>query len=820
MELGTQLKQVLRRLRRAPLFTFLTLLMLAAGVGANVAVFSVLEGVLLKPLPYPHPEQLIGVWLTAPGVNLLNATLSPADYFIYREQNHTLEDIGLWDPDSDTVTGIGEPEQVRALNVTDGTLAILGVKPALGRLFSRADDLPSAPPTVALSYGYWQRKFGGSPSVIGRTIIVDGKPRQIIGVLPQEFHFLDQPDAAFVALDQLDRSKMTLGQYSHQALARLKPGVTIEKADADVARMLPIVLGSFPPPPGFSLTLFKQARIAPNLRPLKRDVTGDIGTLLWVLMGSLGMVLLIACANVANLFLVRTEGRQQELAIRTALGASRGRIAGELLFESLVIGLLGSLLGLAVAYAGIRSLVKLAPAGLPRIDNIGIDAQVLLFTLGIAILTSLLFGSVPVLKYASATASGLREGGRTLSQSRERHRARNILVTLQVALAFVLLISSGLMIRTFRALARVDPGFNPAGVQTFQIEIPSAQISNDEQVPRMEEQIRDKLAALPGVSDVAFSTAVPMDGNPWRDPILVQGREDAQSGTPRLRQFNLVSPEYFQTLGIPIVAGRTFTWSEIYGKIPVAIVGESLAREYWRTPADALGKRIRVSTVDDWREIIGVVGNVHYNGMTEDAPSSVYFPTMVAKFESQPIRVERTPTFNVRSPRAGSQAFLSELRQAVWSVDTSTPLAQIRTLGDLYDSSVSRTSFTLIMLGIAGAMALLLGTVGLYGVIAYSVSQRTREIGIRIALGAQQKEVTRMFVRQGLLLAGIGVAFGLAAAFAVMRLMSSLLFHVSPVDPLTYGLVTVGLVLSALVASYVPSRRAASVNPVEALRAE
>src|SRR5690348_8772057 len=324
--------------------------MLAAGVGANVAVFSVLEGVLLKPLPYPHPEQLVGVSLTAPGINLKDAELSPADYFIYSEQNRSFENLGLWSTDSDTVTGVGGPEQVRALDVTYGTLPALDVKPALGRFFSPADDVPSAPRTIILSYGYWQRKFGGSPSAIGRTIIVDGKPRQIIGVLPQSFRFLDQPEPALIAPDQLDRSKLMLGQYSYSAIARLKPGVTIETASADVARMLPIVMRSFSPPPGFSLDLFKQARIAPNLHPLKRNVVGDIGKLLWVLMGSLGMVLLIACANVVNLLLVRTEGRQQELAIRTALGATRGRIAGDLFFESLVVGTIGSILGLGVAY--------------------------------------------------------------------------------------------------------------------------------------------------------------------------------------------------------------------------------------------------------------------------------------------------------------------------------------------------------------------------------------------------------------------------------------------------------------------------------------
>lgn len=818
---STQLKQVLRRLRRAPLFTFLTLLMLAAGVGANVAVFSVLEGVLLKPLPYPHPEQLVGVSLTAPGINLKDAQLSPADYFIYSELNRSFENLGLWSPDSDTLTGIGEPEQVPALDITYGTLRALGVKPALGRFFSPTDDVPSAPRTIILSYGYWQRKFGGSLSVIGRSIIVDGKARQIIGVLPQNFHFLDRPDAALLAPDQLDRSKLMLGQYSYNAIARLRPGVTIEKASADVARMLPIVMRSFSPPPGFSLDLFKQARIAPNLHPLKRNVVGDIGTLLWVLMGSLGMVLLIACANVANLFLVRTEGRQQELAIRTALGATRGRIAGDLFFESLVVGTIGSILGLGVAYGAIRFLVKLAPSGLPRLGEIGIDASVLLFTLAIAIFTSLLFGSVPVLKYAGATAgTGLREGGRTLSASRERHRARSALVTFQVALALVLLICSGLMIRSFRALTHVNPGFVPSDVQTFRIEIPSTDVKNDEQVPRVEQQMRDKIAALPGVTDVAFSNAVPMDGQQWQDPLHAQDRSDAQGEMPRLRQFNLVSPEYFATLRIPLVAGRSFTWSEIYNKIPEAVVSENLARDYWQTPANAIGKRIRISTVDDWAQIIGVAGDVHYNGITAEAPSYAYFPIMAAKFEIDPLRVERSPAFIVRASRAGSQALLNEIREAVWSVDRDIPLSNIQTLDYLYNKSVARTSFTLIMLGIAGGMAVLLGTVGLYGVIAYSVSQRTREIGIRMALGAQQNTLTLMFVRHGLLLTAIGIAFGLAAALAVMRFISSLLYGVSAFDPLTYISVTAVLLAIALLASYWPSRRAASVDPSVALRIE
>ncbi len=818
-----QLKQVLRRLRRAPMFTFLTLLMLAAGVGANVAVFSVLEGVLLKPLPYPHPDQLVGLWLTAPGVNLVHAQMAPSCYFIFREQNRSFQSLGIYQNGSVSITGVAEPEQVPAVDMTQEVLPILGARAVAGRLFSPADDTPSAAKTVVLSYAYWQRKFGGSSSAVGRSIQVDGSSREIIGVLSRDFRFLDDNyvPALFIPL-QLDRSKTFLGEFSYVGVARLKRGVTLAEANADVARMIPITLRSFPVPPGFSLELFESAHIGPNLQPLKDEVVGTVGSLLWILMASLGMVLLIACANVANLFLVRTEGRQQELAIRAALGASRGRIARELLFESIVIGIIGSALGLGLAYAAIRFLVALAPSGLPRVSEIGIDGHVLLFTLVVAIVTSLLFGAVPVLRYAGITAgTGLREGGRTLGQSRERHRTRNVLVALQVALAFVLLICSGLMIRTFYALTHVNPGFaNPAQLQTFSIFIPGSRVADPVAVLRDEQAISQKLSAIPGASLVGFSNGVPMDGNQWMDPVFAQDRAYTQGEIPKLRRFMFISPEYLRTMGTPLIAGRNITWEDTYNKLPVALVSESFARDFWHTPQNALGKRIRVGSLDDWREIVGVVGNVHYDGVNQPAPSAVYWPILTAKFEGQPLDVRREVTFSIRSSLTGSQSFLNEVRQAVWSVDASLPLAAMHSLDYYYQQSIARTSFTLIMLGIAGAMALLLGTVGLYGVIAYSVSQRTREIGIRIALGAQQKEVITIFVRQGLSLAGIGIAFGLAAAFAAMRLMSSLLFHVSPVDPLTYIAVTVGLVAAALIASYVPSRRAAAVDPVDALRAE
>jgi predicted permease len=822
MGFGNQLRQVFRRLRRTPMFTAVTLITLGLGIGANTAIFSVIESVVLEPLVYPHSEQLVDVSHSAPGLNIKNIGASPSNYFIYREQARTIQDIGMYQGNSVSVTGVAEPEQVPVLNVTDGMLPILGVPPALGRWFDREDDTPSGPNVVMLTYGYWQRKFGGDPSAIGRSITVDGKSQQIIGVTPRTFHFLDRKDPALFLPLKFDRTKVVLGDFSYQAVVRLKPGATLAGLNADITRMVPIVLRSFPPFPGVSLKQFEDLHMGPNLSPLKRFVIGDVSKLLWVLMGAIGLVLLIACANVANLLLVRVEGRRQELGIRSALGASRGRITAELLFESTVLGLLGSALGLALAYGGLRVLVAMAPDGLPRLNEIGIHGPVLLFTLVVSLLASMLFGSVPVLKFAGATlATGLREGGRTLSQSRERHRARSTLVIVQVALALVLLICSGLMIRTFRALTHVQPGFiRPAEVQTFSLSITETEVPDSEPVVRRYEAIQRNIASVPGVSAVALSTSIPLDGNRSSDPIFPQDHPYAEGQLPPLRRFKFVAPGFLSTLGTPLIAGRDFTWTDVYNKAQVALVSENLAREYWHDPANALGKRIRAISPQDWTEVVGVVSNVYDDGVDQDPSSTVYWPILMKNFEGKENFVARGLSVAIRSPRAGSQTLMHDVQQAVWSVDANLPLADVRTLDYYYQKSMARTSFTLVMLAVAGGMALLLGTIGLYGVIAYSVSQRTREIGIRMALGAQQQELTKMFVRHGLTLAGIGVLCGLIAAFALMRLLSSLLFHVSPVDPLTYAAVSLGLVVAAVLASYIPSRRAASIDPVEALRAE
>jgi predicted permease len=817
-----ELRQAFRRLGRAPLFTAITLITLAAGVGANTVVFSVLEGVLLKPLPYPRPDELVGVWHTAAGFNMKELNMAPSNYFIYREQGQSFQDIGIYQDDSVSITGTSEPEQVAALNVTDGVLPLLGIQPVVGRVFRREDDLPGAPEAAVLTYGYWQRKFGGDPGVVGKNIIADGKPREIIGVLPRHFRFLDQDDLAVILPLKLDRRKVHLGNFSYEGLARLKPGVTMAQANTDVARMLPITMSSFPVPDGFSLKLFEDAHVGPNVRPLKRDVVGDVGSVLWILMGCIGMVLLIACANVANLVLVRVEGRRQELAVRAALGASRGRIAGELLTESLLLGLLGGALGLGLAYFALRMLVAMAPAGVPRINAIGIDGTVLLYTLGLAFLASLLVGLIPVLKYSGTRLStGIRESGRANSQSREQHRTRSGLVIAQVALALVLLICSGLMIRTFRALMLVQPGFSdPAAVQTFRISIPEVQVKEAEQVIRMEEAILRKIADIPGVSSAGIGTKIPMTGQGWSDPVFVENYAQAQGKLPPLRRFKFVSPEFLATIGTPLRAGRMLTWEDTYKKIPVAVISESVAREYWPDIHSAIGKRIRVSTQDQWREVVGVVGDIHDDGLNEKATTAVYWPLMMDNFEGEANSVRREVAFAVRSVRAGSESLMKDVRAALWSVNPNLPLAEVHTLEYYYKRSMSRTSFTLVMLGVAGSMALLLGVVGIYGVIAYSVSQRTREIGIRMALGAQQQSVTGMFVRHGMWLTGIGVVAGLAVSIAVMRLMSSLLFNVSAADPVTYATVCLGMIGTTAIASYLPSRRAATVDPVEALRAE
>ena len=817
------LRHAFRRLGRAPLFTGMALLTLALGIGATTAIFAVVNSVLIQPLPYPRSQSLAAVWHTAPGAVGIKGDLncSPSMYFTYREQSRTFQEFGLWSNNGSTITGQGEPEVLETLLVTYGTLQALGVQPAIGRWFSEADDTPGTPDTVILTYGYWQRRFGGSASALGRTLTVDGQPHTIIGVMPRHFGLVNSgPD--LILPQRFDRNKVYLGNFSYQGVARLKPGVTLQQADADVARMIGIWLKSWPTPAGFSHAVFESLHVGPKVQPLKQEVVGDIGATLWVLMGTIGLVLLIACANVANLLLVRAEGRQQELAIRAALGAGWGRIARELLLESVALGLLGGILGLGLAYAALRVLVAKGPATLPRLTEIGLDPLALAFTFSVSLISGMLFGLIPVIKYAGPhLASTLRAGGRTMSQGRDRHRARNVLVVAQVSLALVLLVGSGLMIRTFQALRDVQPGFTDAQhLQLMRVLIPEAQVKQPEQVMRMESEMLTRLAALPGVSSVALASAAPLESFNSNDVLYAEDKTYGVGQIPPLRRFRSTAPGYFRTTGTPLIAGRDFTWDDLYAKRHVALVSENLAREMWGSPRAALGKRIRELPKDAWREIVGVVGDVYDDGPQLKPASLVYWPAFTDGFFFDPVRVTRFAVFVIRTNRAGTDAFLGEARRAIWSVDASLPVFLVRTLQDLYNQSMIRTSFTLVMLALAGGMALLLGIVGIYGVIAYAVSQRTREIGIRIALGAEAGGLQRLFVVHALRLAAIGAVLGLAAAAAGTRLMKSLLFGVTALDPATYAAVCAVLISAAVLASYFPARRATAVDPVKSLRIE
>jgi predicted permease len=818
----------LRTLRHSPVFTVVGLLTIAIGIGANAGVFSVVNSVLLKPLNYPRAEELVALHQTAPGAAGLadfenGLLLSPSMYFTYAEQNRTFQSLGVWVLGTANVTGLAEPEQVRAVYVSDGVLQALGTPPQAGRWFSAADQIPGGPERVMLSYGYWQRRFGGDRAVIGRNITVDSRPREIVGVMPKGFQFVDA-DFDLVSPLAFERGKLILAGFGFHGIARLNPGATIADGNADITRMLPIWMDSWSNGPGTNPHIYETWKITPMIRPLKQEVIGNVGELLWVVMGTIGLVMLIACANVANLMLVRVEARQQELAVRAALGAGWTRIVRGLLVESVMLGLMGGIIGVGLTYAGVRFLVTSGPANLPRLDEISIDARTLGFTLVLSVLSGLLFGLIPALKYAGpGTSLALRSAGRTISASRERHRARNLLVVGQVAMALVLLVSAGLMIRTFEALRTVEPGFTDAQhLQLMRISIPDSLIQEPERVTRIQHEILDKLAATPGVKSAAFVSEMPMEGfdSAW-DEIFAEDKVYSADSIAPLRLYKYVSPGFLQTAGTRLVAGREMTWSEVYALRPVVMISENLARGMWGTPSAAIGKHLREFSNTPWHEVIGVVQDVHEKGVQERAPETVYWPSLMSNlYGPGPVGAVRAVTFAIRSERAGTEAFLNEVRQAVWSVNSTLPVASVRTMQEVYGKSLARTSFTLVMLGIAGAMALTLGIIGIYGVISYTVSQRQREIGIRLALGAQGGDVLRMVLRQGAKLALAGVTIGVCAAFGLTQLMRNLLFGVSAYDPVTFAAVAVLLVLFALLACYIPARRAMLVDPIVALRYE
>jgi len=820
--LWSDARYAFRALLSRPAITAVAVATLAIGSGAATTTFAVVDSILLEPLAYPDADELVAVWLDAPGatwpVDPGQLPLSGPMFLTFAEQNRVFENLGVWTPGTATITGEGEPEEVPRIAVTVGVLEALGVQPLLGRWLSVRE--PGDVPQIMLSYGYWQRRFGGDASVVGRTLNVNAGVREIAGVMPPGFRIADTEADLLLGPMQFERIEPELANFSFFGVARLKPGMTVASANADIARMIPLWKETWPAGAGDASTYTDVWRIAPAVRPLKQDVVGEIGDLLWVVMAMIGGVLVIACANVANLLLIRGAARQHELAVRAALGAGVGRLRRATLFEGLAVGLLGGLTGLAIAAAGLRALIAIGPESLPRLGEVALDADVVAIALAAASLAGALVGAVVAARVdARGLREGLHAGGRTSSSGRGQQRLQQSLVVGQVALAVVVLISAGLSMRTAAALRAVAPGFSGAEqVQTLRISMRASQVPDPVQVARRQQQIIEAFDALPGVTAVGLASNMPMDGfNAISGTVEVEGRPTE----PVARRFKGISPGVFAALGVPLVAGRDYSWADLYDYRPVVIVSEGIARDLWGEPAAALGQRLReVGEGKPWREIIGVVADVREDGLRDPVPQTVYWPVLTRQASPAVGDVWRSVCFAIRSSRAGTEELNRELRAAVWSVDPNLPVTWVRTLEDIYKLTEARTTFALVTLAVAACAALALGVVGLYGVLSYAVTLRRREIAIRLALGAQQRDVRGQFVSNGVLLAAFGIAVGLVVAAGVTRLMASLLYEVEPVDPLTYAVVAVALVAVAALASYVPARRASTVDPAESLAAE
>lgn len=795
-------------------FSSAAILTLALGIGATTAIFTVVYGVLLKPLAFEEADRLVVINHRAPGFNTQKLPQSDATYFTYRDHNEAFEDVGLWRASRVSINRGTEPESEQALRVTSGLLGILRVQPQLGALFREEDTVPGGANRTLLTHGYWQRAFGADPAIVGRSLVIEGAPYEVAGVLPPSFHFLDTRAALLLPL-RPDRTRALTGPgFGDRAVARLKPGVTLAQANADIGRMIPLIPQQFPLQPGVTPEMWAGVGLAPNVAALSDEVIGDVAGSLWILMSAVSVVLVMAWVNVANLLFVRAQNRRPEYAMRAALGASRRRLVSALLSETALLGLAGGILGALFAAGAIMALRDLAPAQLPRIDDIAVDGVVLGFTLVLSLVTAFLLGCLPAVGSSRLSFNQFKDAGRPGSDAPSRHRTRQLLAVSQIALALVLVILAGLMIRTFVAMRHVNPGFTrPEDVQAFQIIIPAALVSDDEGVLRTHQAIAERLAQVPGVINVGLAGSIPMASAGGASPVPIE--DHPVSGTPITRRVKPVGPGYFETMGDAVVAGRAITWDDVHRPTMVALISENLAREYWGEPSRAIGKRLGGPGGTDkwmaWTEIVGVVGNEYLDGLNHPPPTTVYFAL-------NPQWITRNMAYVVRSSRVGQQGFLRELQEAVRQVNPSLPLVNPRTLAAIQATSMAQTSFAMVMLVLAASVALLLGIIGIYGVMRYIAAQRTGEIGIRMALGAQPHVIRRQLLRNGLALIAGGIVLGAVTAAFVTRFLSTLLFGVAPTDALTYVAAAVGTAAIGLLAIYLPARRASAVDPNLVLR--
>ena len=808
---------ITRTFRRAPGFFLITVLTLAVGIGANTAIFTVVNAVLLQPLPYPEPERIMGVSHTAAGLNMERLELSGGTYFVYDRDNRSLESLGIFWEGSATLTGGEDPARVGASGTTAGVFSALRVPPAHGRTIQEADEKPGAEPVVLLSDALWRRRFSGAPSAVGAMLRVDGVPHRIVGVMPPGFRFPSAEVELWVPIT-IDSADLGVGNFRYGGVARLRPGVTPEQAARELSDLawriteLPNTL--------MRREMLQSAQFATRVVPLRNEIVGDIQRVLWVLLGSVGLILLIACANVANLFLVRAEARQREVAVRSALGASRQDILYLFLGESLALALIGGALGLSLAVVGVRALIALRPEGLPRLEEIAVNGTVVAFTVAVAFLAGLLVGIFAALRYGRPNlASALQEGTRGGTVGRERLRARSALVVVQVALALVLLVGAGLMVKSFRRLHGVPPGIDPRNVLTLRLALPESEYKEPQKVARFVSQLLEKVHAIPGVQSAGTSSLLPLTGRESSSGHLIEDFPLAPGKVPPVLATRWVSPGYFETMRIPLLQGRAFDRIEADSMVREAVVNQTLAERFWPSQSP-LGKRLAQGPGASlqWVTIVGVVASSRDDGLHEKPVAAVYYP-MQPQVSFGEVSIPRDFTLVVRSD-GNPLRLVTPLRKTIWSLDRNLPLTEVRPMKDVVERSMVRTTFTMYLLVIAGFVALVLGTVGIYAVISFVVSQRTREIGVRMALGAGRGDIARMVLREGLGLTLGGIAIGLLGAFAATRLMIALLFDVSPTDPVTFVAIPTLLALIALFACWMPAQRAATVPPLEAIRNE
>jgi putative ABC transport system permease protein len=808
-------KHAIKGLWRKPFFTALAGLTLAIGIGANTAIYSVVDSVLLDPLPYPESDRLYTVNHTAPGLGVPVLPYSEGMYLMYAEALASLDALAVFQMDNVNLVLGSEPERLSSARVTQRFFDVLGVSPALGRTFVAGEDREGAEPLAVLGYGLWRQTFGGDPSVVGRTVEMDGVMRRVIGVMPEGFRF--PQDAEMWTQLEFDPVDADQGSFSYMGIGRLASGATPEALNGEMDQLLV----RFADVNGDDLprTVLEQGQIRGDAKPLKEMYVEDIRQALWVVLGTVGFVLLIACANVANLFLVRAEARQREQAVRTALGATRGDMIRHYLTESVTLGLGAGVIGLGLASLGVRGLLAMAPVALPRAAEVGIDGSVLAYTAAISILSGLLFGLFPVFGYANRDLSGaLKEGGRSSTTGRGRNRVQSGLVVAQVALALMLLVGSGLMARSFAAIRSVDPGFEQEGRLTFRISLPSAEYPDVEDARAFYRAFRDRLEAEPGVTRAALASSMPLTGSRAQSSFRPDDQPLPEGELGPLVNLHWAGPGYFEAMGIEILEGRGLGEDDAAGGLRSVVVSERMARQLWSGETSVLGRRIvGMDDADESWEIVGVARDVHFESLSEEPGLMAYFPLV----SGNPDAAFAQRALSVVVHGGGNPlALVDGARQALREVDGRLPMVDPRPLAQVVSEASAATSFTVVLLGIAASIALLLGAVGIYGVISYVVGRRTQEIGVRMALGAPAGLVLRNVIGQGMALAGTGVVVGLVGAWGASRVLASLLYGVSTTDPTTYAVTAGALALVALVASWLPARRAARLDPVRALKAE